>query len=162
MCHTLTFTYMHLPLLICIYLHSYAPTITHMHLPSLTFTYTQLPSLTCTIFTHIHLSLLIHLPSLICFYRHLYALTCTHTQFVESFAPIFTYTYAPSSLPLNRIYLHLYALSSLIRRYLYFYALNNRNERQIGQIVISVSFGIGLLLYFLQPVFCENVVFLLL
>ena len=117
------------------------------------FTYTHLLSLTCT---HLHsyaLSLLIHT------YLHSYVFTVTYMHLPAFIRTSLSHSHLSSLMCtfLTSSQLH---LPSLIRRYLHFYTLNIRNERQIGQIIISVSFGIGLLLYLLEPIFFENVVFL--
>ena len=133
---------MHLPSFICTYFHLYA-------LASLIRTY---PHLHALIFTHA-LSLLIHT------YLHSYAFTVTYMHLPAFIRTSLSHSHLSSLMRtfLTSSQLH---LPSLIRRYLHFYTLNDRNERQIDQIIISVSFVIGLLLYLLEPVFFENVVFL--
>ena len=134
---------MHLSSFICTYFHPYALTSltrTYPHLHALIFTHI------CTIFT---CTLLPHSYAFTVTYMHLPAFI--RTSLSNSHLSSLIRTFLTSSQ------LH---LPSLIRRYLHFYTINNRNERQIGQIIISVSFGIGLLLHLLEPVFFENVVFL--
>ena len=134
---------MHLSSFICTYFHLYA-------LASLIRTY---PHLHALIFTHMHLSLLIHT------YLHSYAFTVTYMHLPAFIRTSLSHSHL-SSLIRTFLTSSQFHLPSLIRGYLHFYTLNDRNERQIGRIIISVSFVIGLLLYLLEPVFFENVVFL--
>ena len=96
--HTVTSTYTQLPSLTCTCVHSCAPTFTYTHLPSLVRTNLHLMHYLYTLtFTHMLL------PSIICTYLDSYALRLWVIR-------TYLHSYVPSSPPLKRIYLHLYAL----------------------------------------------------
>ena len=96
---------MHSTTFICIYLHLYALTFIHLHLPTLirtdlhlsafTYTNTHSPSFIC-IRTRLHSSAFtytrMHSHTLICIYLHLYALTFIHLHL-----PSLIHNYLPSS-----------------------------------------------------------------